>query len=117
MDVHIKRVFFECVVVSPNPVEQFLSRKHVVRRFEEVPENLEFLWSEIHGKAINPDLMTLKIHTNRPHSIGVGVVRWGAGLTASKDGAYARNQLPHTVLRHDQIDSFIIFLETLFISG
>ena len=57
-----QRVFFESIPFSPNPVEHLLAREYTARRFEEMLQNLEFLWSQIDGMAVDQDFMTSKVH-------------------------------------------------------
>src|SRR5262249_17035664 len=113
MNVHIQRVFFERITFSPNPIEHLLAREHAAGRFEKLPENLEFLWSQLDGTAVDQDFMTIKVHPQIAR--GIPDVRLDAGCSASKDGAHPRDPLANTLTPPAQINPLIIFLETLVI--
>jgi hypothetical protein len=113
MNMHIKRVLFERVAFSPNPVEHLLAREYAARRFEELLQNLEFLWSQIDGMAVDQDFMTSEVHPKI--SCAKLDVRLDAGLSASKDGAHPRDKLTNTLAAHDQINILIIFFETFLV--
>ena len=62
-------------------------------------ENLEFLWSQIDGMAVDQDFMTIEIHLKIP--CAMLDVRLDAGLSTPKDGAHPLDELTDTLAAHD----------------
>jgi hypothetical protein len=78
-------VFFKSITFSLDTVEYLLAREHAVGRFEELPENLKFLWSQIDGLAVDQDFMTIEVHPKIPHAIlGVCSRRRRLGVEGSR---------------------------------
>ena len=106
--MNIERMLFKGITVSPNPVEHLLAREHPAGRFEELHENLEFFWGQIDGMAVDQNFVTIEVHPNIPYVILMNG-RPDAELSASKDRAHPRDQLPDTLAAHDQVYILIIF--------
>ena len=97
----------------PKPGEHLLAREYAARRFEKLLQNLEFLWSQIDGMAVDQDFMTTEVHPKIPCT--KLDARLDAGLSTSKDGAHPRDKLTNTLAAHDQINILIIFFETFLV--
>src|SRR5262249_28893577 len=113
MDVHVERVLFKRIALSPDPIEHLLAREHAVRGLEELLENLEFFGGQLDGLALDQDFVTIKVRPKRSRVILD--LRYEAGLATSQDGADAGDQFTDTLTAHDQIDSLLIGVQTLFI--
>src|SRR5262245_16374527 len=110
MNVHIDRVLLESNALSPDPSEQLLTREHAVRRFEKLPENLEFRGGQLDDPTLDQDFVTIEVHPKRPRAILD--LRGDAEFSTSKDGAHAGNQFTDTLIAHDQIYSLLIGVQT-----
>src|SRR5262249_55335788 len=73
----------------------------------------EFFGGQLDGLALDQDFVTIKVHPKRSRVILD--LRFEAGLPTSQDGADAGDQFTDTLTAHDQIDSLLIGVQTLFI--